>query len=151
MNQSVILPVLCIMIVAFSPSHSYASQQSQAESKVYQFDPTARPFDTIETIGRYPESDNILSPLEQKVLNQVSPSQRNRYQPGESSAQLLTMIIQVDNEYRAVIGKKMVKKGDYVGLLQVIKITPHTVVLEDGQNTVTLHISGFKQHTISLK
>ncbi len=151
MKRLSLRPMLYIIIFGLLSTASFANQQNKSAEDTLHFDPTARPFDTIETIGSYPASDNILSPLEQKVLNQISPDQRDPYKPGETSAQLLTMIIQVDDEYWAVIGKKKVRKGDYVGLLEVIEITPHTVVLEDGQNRVTLHISGFKQHTISLK
>ena len=144
-------PITCLLALILLATTSTAKENTSSTDKRAMFDPTARPFDTIETIGSYAENSNILSPLEQKILNQISPDQRAPYKPGETSAQLLTMIVYVDNEYRAVIGKKMVREGDYVGLLQVIKITPHTVTLEDGQNKVTLHISGFKQHTISLK
>ncbi len=107
------------------------------------YDPTARPFQLTQNDMQAHHS--ALSPIEAHILQQVDSSKRASYQP-KKGGNLLRMIVKKNGRYIAYLGKTDVRLNDKVGQMTVTQITQHSITLSDGQNTVTLALSGSIQY-----
>jgi|GEM_PF-1887585 len=131
--------LLMLFLLCFSISSAWAY-----------YAPTARPFRYTNN-NTANQDDDALSPLETQLLKQVDPEKRKAFHNNDTdNGKLLTMIIHRHGAYIAYIGEKEIHLGDMVGHMRVTKITQHSVTLDDGQNSVTLHLAGIthysKQH-----